>query len=201
MNFLEYNSDMSTNNLQSRLKTETAELHSKSEGHALMQSFINGNYNPAHLNRLLVNLLPIYQVVEQRLLQNDIQDNPDLERSSYIKIDIQDLIGDNKLSYPQIEDITKQYLAHIWQKPLELLKAELYLRWLADFYGGRMLSKSLDPYNTMYTSDDAMEVIGKVREILDRDVTMGPATDDEIVEDTKKFFQYHLDLFDIIYHG
>jgi heme oxygenase len=166
-----------------------------------MQSFINGNYTKAHLNRFLVNILPVYQVVEQRLIQNDIIGNPDLERSPFIKKDINALINDNNFVYPEIEEVTKKYIAYIWQKPLELLKAELYVRWLADFYGGRMLTKSLDPYNNMYKSENPSAVIGAVRQILDREVTTGTASDEEIIDEAKKFFSFHIELFDIIYHG
>jgi heme oxygenase len=192
---------MNTNNLQLRLKQETSELHSKAEQHPLMQSFINGNFKHTHLLRFLVNLLPVYQVVEQRLLGNNIYlyQQFDMKRSGFMQMDIDDIVRDHEWSYPIVFDVTKKWITNSWNKPIELLKADLYVRWLADFYGGRILSKSQAPYNNMYKSDNPSETISIIRSVLDLPVLPETATEDEIVEEAKNFFQYHLDLFDAIY--
>jgi len=192
---------MSTNNLQLRLKQETSELHSKAEQHPLMQSFIAGTFKHSHLLRFLVNLLPVYQVVEQRLLGNNIYlyQQFDMKRSGFIQMDIDDIVRDHEWSYPVVFDVTKKWVTNSWNKPIELLKADLYVRWLADFYGGRILSKSQAPYNSMYKSDTPAETISIIRSVLDLPVLPESATEDEIIQEAKNFFQYHLDLFDAIY--
>jgi len=188
---------MTTNNLQTRLKEETAELHRTSEQHPLMQSFVDGSFKKEHLLELLINLLPIYQVVEQRLLQKEILENTDLKRSTFIQKDIDKLIQDTGITTLKIRDITERWVASSWEKNLYTLKADLYLRWLADFYGGRILAKSQAPYNETYQSKDPMAVITTVRYLLDKDT---PDTlIDNIVNQTKAFFQFHIDLFEEIW--
>lgn len=186
-----------SDNLQQRLKEETAELHSQSEQHPLMQSFVDGSFKKEHLLEVLINLLPIYQVVEQRLIALDILNNPELKRSTYIQKDIDKLITEIGLGKRKIRGVTLNWLSFAWQKKISLLKTDLYLRWLADFYGGRILAKSQAPYNETYKSENPMAVITTVRYILDKD--LGKVTNDEIVEHTKDFFLYHINLFEEIW--
>jgi heme oxygenase len=182
--------------LQARLKEETYLLHRESEQHPLMQSFVDGSFKKEHLLELLINLLPIYQVVEQRLISKEIIDNPDLKRSTQIQKDIDKLITDTSITTLKVRNITERWVASAWQKSLYALKADLYLRWLADFYGGRILAKSQAPYNETYQSKDPGAVITTVRYLLDKD-TPAPLNDN-IVNQTKAFFQFHIDLFDEI---
>jgi len=187
---------MSTN-LQTRLKEETAELHAKSEQHPLMQSFVTGTFNKAHLLDLLINLLPIYQTVEQRLIPKEILENPELKRSTYIQKDIDKLITDIGYGKSSLKDITINYVSSMWVKHLGSLRSDLYLRWLADFYGGRILSRSQAPYNATYEANDPAKVINQVRHILTKDFDM--VSDDDVVLLTKEFFQFHIDLFEEIW--
>jgi heme oxygenase len=184
-------------NLQTRLKEETAELHSASEQHPVMQSFVDGSFKKEHLLELLINLLPVYQVVEQRLIQKEILDNSDLKRSTFIQKDIDKLITDTNYTKGTIKNSTRNWLANSWTKNEELLKADFYVRWLADFYGGRILSRSQAPYNETYQSKDPGAVITTVRYLLDKDTT--DTLTDSIVNETKAFFQFHIDLFEEIW--
>jgi heme oxygenase len=184
------------NELQTRLKDETASLHSESEQHPLMQSFVNGSFKKEHLLELLINLLPIYQVVEQRLLAKEIIENLDLKRSEQIQKDINKLILDTGITTFKVREITENWVSSSWKKGLHLLKADLYLRWLADFYGGRILAKSQAPYNEMYSSKDPGTVITTVRYLLTKDIPDNQ--NDKIVNETKAFFKFHIDLFDEI---
>jgi heme oxygenase len=185
-----------TSNLQARLKTETQELHSAAENHPIMQSFVTGYYSPSDLMKFLVNILPLYQVVEQRLLSLDIIDNPDLKRSTQIQKDIDKLIEDGFGINFNISDVTRKRIAYCWDKNTALLKADLYVRWLADFYGGRILSKSLAPYNNAYQSNDPARVISSVRSIMEREDYYVIPTDDELIDEAKEVFQFHVDLFE-----
>jgi heme oxygenase len=188
---------MNDKNLQQRLKEETAELHRESEQHPLMQSFVTGSFKKEHLLDVLINLLPIYQVVEQRLISKEIINNPELKRSINIQKDIDKLVQDIGLGNRQVRKITSHWLSFSWSRKLDLLKGDLYLRWLADFYGGRILAKSQAPYNETYASENPGAVITTVRYILDQ--TSNDTTDDEIVEHTKGFFKFHIQLFEDIW--
>jgi len=184
--------------LQTRLKEETAELHSKSEQHPLMQTFVDGSFKKEHLLDLLINLLPIYQVVEQRLLFKEILDNSDLKRSTQIQKDIDKLILDTSITTLKVRDITEKWVSSSWQKSLYALKADLYLRWLADFYGGRILAKSQAPYNETYNAKDPGAVITTVRYLLTKDTP--DLYNDSIVLETKSFFHFHINLFEEIWN-
>jgi heme oxygenase len=182
--------------LQARLKTETQELHSAAENHPIMQSFVRGEYSPNDLMKFLVNILPLYQVVEQRFLKLDILDTPELKRSTQIQKDIDKLVEDGFGMNFNLSDVTTKRIAYCWDKNTALLKADLYVRWLADFYGGRVLSKSLAPYNNAYQSNDPARVISSVRSIIEKNNYWVNPTDDEIIDEAKDVFQFHIDLFD-----
>jgi heme oxygenase len=187
---------------QKNLKEKTEAIHSQAEQHPLMQSFISGTYSREHLLQFLVNMYPIYSVVEQRLLGDKIKLNAELKRTELIESDINELIPDIinlKNSYilgPL--DCTCAWVSNAWKKPADLLKAELYSRWLADFYGGRVLTRTVIPH-AMYVAENPASVITSVREILDAPNT--DVTEDEIINEVIAFFDFHLELFDRIYNG
>ena len=182
--------------LQKRLKEETSSLHSESEQHPLMKSFVDRSFKKQHLLELLINLVPVYQVVEQRLISKEIIDNPDLKRSTQIQKDIDKLIVDTGITTLKVREITENWVASSWKKNIYLLKADFYLRWLADFYGGRILAKSQEPYNEMYNAKDSGTVIATVRYLLTKDTP--DICNNSIVDETKAFFKYHIELFDEI---
>jgi heme oxygenase len=184
------------NELQTRLKEETSLLHRESEQHPLMQSFVEGTFKKVHLLEFLINLLPVYQVVEQRLLSNEIINNPDLKRSTQIQKDIDKLIQDTGVTTLRVREVTERWVASSWRKNEYLLKADLYLRWLADFYGGRILAKSQAPYNETYSAKDPGAVITTVRYLLTKDTP--DLYNDSIVDETKAFFKFYIELFDEI---
>jgi heme oxygenase len=194
---------MNISSFQQKLKEQTSEAHRKAEQHPLMQSFINGTYTKEHLLQFLINLYPIYSVVEQRVLSEKIKQVPDLKRTELIEKDINNLITDIlnfKNSYLLVPCICVQaWVNNSLIKPVSLLKAELYSRWLADFYGGRMMVKTVTP-NTMYSSSDPSKVITTVREILD-EPNNDEISEEDIIQEVLSFFDLHLEFFDQIYNG
>jgi len=196
---------MNVSPFQQKLKEQTLEAHKKAEQHPLMQSFINGTYTKEHLLQFLVNMHQIYFVVEQRLLSEKIEQVPDLKRSDLIEEDINTLIKEI-INFKNFHLLTPTFDAHSWacncyNKPKALLKAELYSRWLADFYGGKMISRAVTP-NRMYSNnEDSVKIITAVREILDEPIEGDSTTEEEIIQETQMFFHLHLQVFDFIYHG
>jgi len=195
---------MNVSSFQRKLKEQTSEAHKKAEQHPLMQSFINGTYTKEHLLQFLINLYPIYSVIEQRLLKNKLEIIPELKRTELIEKDINILISeilDFKKANLLIPAVSVQaWVNNSQTKPVSLLKAELYSRWLADFYGGRMMLKIIKP-NNMYMSNDPMKVISSVREILDEPNESKEVSEDDIIQEVLSFFDLHLEFFDSIYNG
>jgi heme oxygenase len=152
----------------------------------------------------LINLYPIYSVVEQRLLQNKIKEAPELKRSELIENDINNLIPD-VITLKNVKILvplksTCAWVSNCWAKPTSLLKAELYSRWLADLYGGRMLMKTVTP-SSMYVCENPKQTINAIRDILDEPNKDIEITNDDIIQEVISFFNFHIELFDEIYNG
>jgi hypothetical protein len=89
--------------LQEKLKEQTKEVHEKAESHPLMKSFISGDYKKTHLFQYLVNLRPLYESIEQKLIVKNIHKNFDLCRSRLLSKDIaalykEDIINDDNIN-------------------------------------------------------------------------------------------------------
>jgi len=195
---------MEKSELQTRLKEETMNLHMEAENHPLMKAMYNKTIKKEHLIMLLVNLRCVYDVVQRRLLQPYIMQNSDLDRLPLIDKDIALLSVEmetetlGRLLTPL--ECTDLWVAWCWAKPTEMLKAELYTRWLADLYGGRMLTKTVTPH-AMYTCRDYQSTITAIRNKLDQPLTNSDITEEDIVQETLSFFEFHLELFNEIYNG
>jgi heme oxygenase len=194
---------MNLSPFQQKLKESTQDIHSACENHTFMQSMINGTVTQKQHLKFLANVLPIYNVVEQRLLAKDLFKVEDLKRSDYIEGDINTLISNFEDKEALVFtvtplDVTTEWVSRAWKKPVDLLKAELYTRWLADFYGGRILAKRVTP-NASYTCNNPQNVITYIRDLLDN--PLNGVTEDELIEETTTFFKYHLVLFDEIVNG
>jgi heme oxygenase len=165
---------------------------------------INGTHKKEHLLQFLVNIYPVYSVVEQRLLQDKIKEAPELKRSELIESDINNLIAEvitikNANILTPLE-CTCAWVSNCWAKPKSLLKAELYSRWLADLYGGRMLSKTTTP-SSMYIFENPKQTIEAIRAVLDEPNTNQEITNDDIIQEVISFFDFHVEMFDEIYNG
>lgn len=191
---------MEKSELQIRLKEETMDLHREAENHPLMKAMYNKTIKRTQLIRLLANLRCVYDVVERRLLQPYIMQNSDLGRLPSIDKDIALLSSDieteylGKLLTPL--ECTDLWVAWCWSKPKDMLKAELYTRWLADLYGGRILSQKLDPFNNHVKWRDPERSIKDVRIVLDTPNTYSSVND--IVEEAVEVFDFHTELFTAI---
>lgn len=188
---------------QQKLKSATQEVHSACENHPFMESMINGTVTKEQHLKFLSNVLPLYSVVEQRLLSDDIIKVKDLKRTDYIEKDINIIVADTLDREILVNSLTPfqstcGWLSKAWTKPTDLLRAELYTRWLADFYGGRILAKSVSP-NISYTCSEPQNVISYIRTLLDK--PLKDVTEEELINETISFFNYHLVLFDEIVNG
>ena len=191
---------MERSELQTRLKTETKGIHELAENKPVMKTFIEGGFKKEHLLRYLVNVKPLYQVVEQRLLPSHILRYPELKRSDKIQQDIDVLSAD--FQYEKLcamltpLEVTDLWLGWCWSKPKDLLKADLYTRWLADMYGGRMMAKNMAGFSSSLQFSDTQKAIVNVRSIIDEKSV--EVNDDDIIEEAMKVFEYHTDLFTVL---
>jgi heme oxygenase len=185
---------------QEILKEYTSELHEKAETHPLMKSFIQGNYKKTHLFQYLLNLRPLYETVEQRLIVQDIHKNFDLCRSRLVSKDIsllyrEGIINDDNLDALNLKKSVCGWVANQWTVEKDYLISDFYVRWLADLYGGRIFAKTLAPYINTYQCNDVSKAITGVREIINK-----AEIDPNVVKyRANAFFEFHIDLFDEIY--
>ena len=190
---------MEISEFQQNIKEQTKHLHKAAEDHPLMQSFIKGTFNKKHLLKFLVNLHPIYSVVETRFLYNE----PLLKRTHLIEKDIdilaKKIVDENSSNLFKHSAHTCAWVSRNWLKPITALKGDLYTRWLADLYGGRMLTQSITP-NFMYSCDDYEGTIALVRKKIDTPIPGEQTiTDKEVIVEVQNFYTYHMRLFDEIY--
>jgi heme oxygenase len=195
---------MNFSQFQLDLKEHTTKAHQEAESHPFMQSMINGTYNKEQLLQFLVNIYPIYSVVEQRLLQDKIKDSPELKRTDLIERDINTLIPEiinlknSSILTPLV--CTCAWVSNCWAKPTSLLKAELYSRWLADLYGGKMLMRRVVP-SSMYIFENTKQTMESIRDILDEPNKDENITNEDIIQEVISFFNFHIELFDTIHNG
>jgi hypothetical protein len=164
---------------------------------------IKGTVTQEQHLKFLSNVLPLYSVVEQRLLKEDLTKIHDLKRTDYIEQDINTIVSnfvDREILVDALSPFacTCEWVSKAWTKPVELLKAELYTRWLADFFGGRILAKSLSPNNS-YTCNNPQSVISYIRDTIDKPLVN--ITEEDLINEVNAFFNYHLVLFDEITNG
>jgi heme oxygenase len=204
------------------LKEQTSELHTKAEEHPLMQGFRNSVYDKKHLLQYFVNLRPVYETVEQRFLIPYIHKNFDLCRSRLVSKDIavlykeERVAGDFDIKIFKLKECTTKWVTSQWEQSSDLLVSDLYVRWLADMYGGRVFAKTLAPYNNTFVFKDAALAIQDVKEAIKEHSSIAynmgvdsfynynwkdvDVKQKIIIHRAKEFFQYHIDLFDAIYN-
>ena len=191
---------MQMSEFQKNLKESTLKSHKDAENHPIMQSFIKGDFKKKNLLKFLANVRSLYYVVEQRLLQPYIVNNDDLYRTSKIDKDIEllkkNFSADELAEYLTPFECTDLWVAWCWSKPKYLLKGDLYVRWLADLYGGRIMAKSLGAYNNTNQFTDPGTAMKTIRDILES--TTDKSEQDDIVNEAEDSFTYHIDLFNKI---
>lgn len=190
---------MSTSQFQQELKEAVKQKHGEAENNPLMQGILSGKFEKKDLLRFYANIRPFYYVVEQRLLQQYILNNKDLLRTPNIDKDIEVLSKD--FSNEELADIltpleiTDLWVGWCWTKPKDFLKADLYVRWLADLFGGSYMARSLGEYAKTYQFEDPEKTKGAVREIVD---SPSDVDRDDIKDEAVECFDFHINLFNAI---
>lgn len=179
------------NKVFKKIKAETKVKHDSIEKHPFIVSMIDGSLEDRKYAIYLTNLLPIYQEIEKEFLLN--LKNTDIIQSKKIIKDINDY---NKLlnyNFFSINIFTKDWLHHLQNKEKVLKKSDLYIRWLADMYGGQIIKRNIK-YNSKYDFINLRQSIKIVREILEEDVTFNNV--DKFIEEVNRSYEYHYLLAD-----
>lgn len=139
-----------SNNLASRLKQETADLHTQAEQAGVIEALIHGRISREQYCLLLRNLVVIYQPLENGL--SHLQEHsclapfgfPTLFRLAPLSNDLVELHGPDwreRLPVCPAAAAYQDRLESGYAAKAEQLLAHAYVRYLGDLSGGQMLKK------------------------------------------------------------
>lgn len=169
------------------LKEKTKEDHDKIEQHPFFRDLLNGTLPDVKYAYYLANLLPIYELVEKEFF-NNITDKS-LLQSEKIKKDLENysnLLGkkiDNSCYY-----YSHAWVIHFTQKNRLYKKADLYVRWLADMYGGQFLKKKVK-FGDKYKFKNLRKNIKFVRQLIEED--LNDDTLEKFIDEVKTIYMLH----------
>lgn len=169
------------------LKERTKEEHDKVEQHPFFRDLLNGTLPDLKYAFYLANLLPIYELVEKEFLGN-VPDKT-LLQSEKIKKDLENY---SKLLNRKIDNSTyyysHAYVLHFKQKSRIFKKTDLYVRWLADMYGGQFLRKKVK-YGEKYKFTSLRKNIKFIRKLIEED--LNDDTLEKFIEEVKIAYMLH----------
>lgn len=182
------------NKLSKRIKHETEQLHDEIENHQFFKSLVEGTLSDKHYYIYLYNLHPIYKSVEHFVLDKKI--NEDLKQSTKLQKDLlcySKICKDIKLDASLF--FCKKWLDYFYSKDSFLKKTELYIRWLADLYGGQILKKKVK-FGSKYEFNDVRRSIRIVRKLIEKD--LNDSNVELFIKEVNKSYQFHKELADKI---
>lgn len=145
------------------IRKATKVKHNKIESHPFIKRLIAGKLSDREYYTYLTNIIYIYREIEQNFF-NDLK-SMDLLQTSKILNDINSYKSCLK---PEVEvREAEKYFYNDWlnsirSKPKFFRKADLYLRWLADMYGGQILKKKVK-FNSALQFKNIRSKIKKIR--------------------------------------
>jgi len=177
----------SPNKYSKLLKQRTKETHDQIEQHPFFRDLLNGTLPDVKYAYYLANILPIYELVEKEFLGN-VKDKSVLQSVKIKK----DLDSYSKLLNRKIDNSTYNY-AFAWvmyfqQKNRIYKKAELYVRWLADMYGGQVLKKKVK-FGDKYKFSNLRSNIQFIRKMIEED--LNDDTIDKFIEEVNIVYKLH----------
>lgn len=139
------------------LREATAAAHDRAEHTALMQLLLGSGLNPDLYASLLVNHLICYSAIERKYPH--IFANSDLARTSALVADITELRSSELIvvasSYAYADYVNTLTEQQAW--------AHIYVRYLGDMYGGRLIKKHAPGSGRMFDFQNRDELIARVR--------------------------------------
>ena len=171
-----------------KLKTNTKELHDKSESHQFYTDLLESKLSAQRYFIYLHNIFPIVSYVERRLGLTG-----EMVRSPLIHNDIMQysksgctLSGKDLNYFDWIDEIGKKSDVY--------LLALLYVEWLKDVFGGQVIAKNLK-FNSTYNFNNPKSIIGYVMEQINN---LPEDKVDELVMEVNQIYKNHIKLIDEI---
>jgi len=183
------------NKLSKKIKLETKSRHDEIEKHPFIKSMINGSLSDKKYAIYLYNLYPIYKSVEM-LLFSGKNFNKDLYQSIKIESDLNNYKKELRFEYDRPEfNFNNEWVYHFYSKSFFLRKTELYIRWLADMYGGQIIKKNIK-FNSKYNFLNLRESIKTIRTFLEEDLTENNV--ESFINEVNISYKFHHNLADKI---
>jgi heme oxygenase len=182
------------NKFSKQIKLKTKKLHDEIEAHPFFRSMLDGTLSDDHYYVYLYNLLPIYKSVEYYVLDNLLTE--DIKRSDKV---LKDILNYNKTcNHIKLDASTfycNEWLDYFYKKDAFFKKTELYIRWLADLYGGQILKKKVE-FGEKYEFKNVRKAIKTVRKLIEKG--LNESNVDRFIEEVNKSYAFHKHLADKI---
>lgn len=181
------------NKVFKNIKQQTKDKHDKIENHPFLKSMIDGTLNDEKYAVYLANLLPIYKAVEETFLKSYL--NTDLIQSKKIINDIDNYNKLYKKDFFNLHKCNSQWLEHYHMKVSHLKAADLYIRWLADMYGGQILKRNIK-FNSKYNFNNLRWSIKTIRTLLEEEINESNCN--QFIEEVNLCYDFHRNLVESI---
>ena len=184
------------NEFSKKIKKQTKVKHDHIESHPFIKEMLNGELPDLKYAVYLNNLLPIYKGVEMFLF-NKRNTNSDIVQSKKILNDINNY--SNFLNVNLNQDhllFYRDWLNYFTTKNDFYKKSELYIRWLADMYGGQIIKKNIR-FGSKYDFVDIRGDIKFVRQLIEDGLNNENV--DSFIEEVNISYDHHYKLVERVY--
>jgi heme oxygenase len=183
------------NKFSKEIKVQTKKKHDEIEAHPLLQELIKGTLPDYKYGIYLVNLLPIYTAVEKSVF--NCLTSSDLIQTDKIRNDLLAYTKDLNLNFNNDQaHFYKPWLEYFFTKKQLYKKTELYVRWLADMYGGQILKKKVK-HGEKYQFNNLRKCIKTVRKKIEEDID--ESNIDKFILEVNVTYDFHYKLADKVY--
>ena len=184
------------NEFSKKIKKRTKVKHDQIESHPFIKEMLSGELSDFKYAVYLNNLLPIYKGVEMFLF-NKRNANSDIVQSKKILNDINSYANFLNVNLDQSHLLFyHDWLNHFTSKNDFYKKTELYIRWLADMYGGQIIKKNIK-FGSKYDFVDIRGDIKFVRQLIEDNLNSQNV--DSFIDEVNTSYDYHYKLVERVY--
>jgi heme oxygenase len=183
------------NEFSKKIKKETKIKHDNIEKHPFIRNMIDGSLSDLKYAVYLYNLFPIYESVEMFLFNCKTVDS-DLLQSKKIYNDLNQYVNylNIKIENPQYK-FYDNWLNYYISKDNFFKKTELYVRWLADMYGGQIIKKNIR-FNSKYDFLNIRNKIKFIRKLIEENLDKSNV--ENFIEEVNKTYDFHYQVIEKI---
>jgi len=184
------------NEFSKKIKKQTKVKHDQIESHPFIKEMLSGELSDFKYAVYLNNLLPIYKGVEMFLF-NKRNTNSDIVQSKKILNDINSYTNFLNVDLDQSHLLFyHDWLNHFTSKNDFFKKTELYIRWLADMYGGQIIKKNIK-FGSKYDFVDIRGDIKFVRKLIEDNLNSQNV--DSFIDEVNISYDYHYKMVERVY--